>query len=116
MKEEQYDNLFNEKTEEEKIDYRALFFKYLSHWKWFAVSVAVCVILALVYLYRATPIYNITASVLIEDDKKGGSITSDLSTFADLGLINSTTSIDNEVEVLHSKSLIRSVISELASV
>ena len=113
MKEEQYDNLFDEKAEEEKTDYRALFFKYFAHWKWFAVSVVACVALAVVYLYLATPIYNITAAVLIEDDKKGGSITSDLSTFADLGLINSTTSIDNEVEVLHSKSLIRSVISEL---
>ena len=69
MKEELYDDLFEEK--EEKTDYSALLFPYLIRWPWIVASVVVCLALAWVYLRFATPVYNISATVLIKDDKKG---------------------------------------------
>lgn len=67
------------------------------------------------YLHMATPVYNISATVLIKDDKKGGN-TGTMSGLEELGLsglINSSQNIDNEIEVLRSKTLVKEVISQL---
>lgn len=111
MKEELYDDLFEEK--EEKTDYSALLFPYLIRWPWIVASVVVCLALAAVYLHFATPVYNISATVLIKDDKKGGNVSSDLALFQDMGMFNSSASVDNEIEILRSKSLARKVVADL---
>lgn len=111
MKEELYDDLFEEK--EEKTDYSALLFPYLIRWPWIVASVVVCLALAWFYLRFATPVYNISATVLIKDDKKGGSISSDLALFQDMGMLNAAGNVDNEIEILRSKSLVRKVVADL---
>lgn len=111
MKEELYDDLFEEK--EEKTDYSALLFPYLIRWPWIVASVVVCLALAWFYLRFATPVYNISATVLIKDDKKGGSISSDLALFQDMGMLSSMDNVDNEIEILRSKSLVRKVVADL---
>ena len=57
---------------EEQINIQEILFRYLIHWPWFVASVIVCVALAWGYLRLTTPIYNISATVLIKDEKKGG--------------------------------------------
>ncbi len=111
MKEDLYNDLLDEK--EEKTDYRELFFKFYIHWKWFTLSFIVCIALAWLYLRYATPVYNISASIIIRDDKKGGDPTGSMSMFEDLGLISSSQNIDNEIEIMKSKSLIKNVVTEL---
>lgn len=111
MKEDIYDELFEEK--EEKTDYRALFFRYIIRWPWFVASVIVCLLCAWLYLRYATPVYNISATILIKDDKKGGAIGGNLNAFEDIGIFSSTKNIDNEIEILRSKSLIKTVVNEL---
>lgn len=111
MKEELYDDLFEEK--EEKTDYSALLFPYLIRWPWIVAAVVVCLALAWVYLHFATPVYNISTTVLIKDDKKGGNAGGDLALFQDLGMLNSVGSVDNEIEILRSKSLSRKVVGDL---
>ena len=110
MKEE----LTNEKLREaddKEIDIQELLFKYLIHWPWFVGAVIVCLISAYIYLYVATPVYNISATVLIKDDKKGGSSNNvaGLDELGLSGLITSSQSIDNEIEVLRSKTLVKEV-------
>lgn len=114
MKEE----LTNEKLREaddKEIDIQELLFKYLIHWPWFVGAVIVCLISAYIYLYVATPVYNISATVLIKDDKKGGSSNNvaGLDEFGLSGLITSSQSIDNEIEVLRSKTLVKEVVNYL---
>lgn len=111
MKEETYDDLFEEK--EEKTNWQAIFFKYIIRWPWFIASVIFCLVCAWLYLKVTTPVYNINASIIIKDDKKGGNTGNDLSAFEDLGIISSSKNIDNEIEILRSKSLIKDVVSEL---
>lgn len=67
------------------------------------------------YLYVATPVYNISATVLIKDDKKGGSSNNvaGLDELGLSGLITSSQSIDNEIEVLRSKTLVKEVVNYL---
>ena len=72
-------------------------------------------IAAYVYLYVATPVYNISATVLIKDDKKGGASNNvgGLDELGLSGLITSSQSIDNEIEVLRSKTLVKEVVNYL---
>ena len=111
MKEEIYDGLFEEK--EEKTNWQAMLFKYIIRWPWFIASVIFCLVCAWLYLKTITPVYNISASMIIKDNKKGGNTGNDLSAFEDLGIISSSQNIDNEIEILRSKSLIKDVVSEL---
>lgn len=101
--------------DEEQINIQQIIFRYLIHWPWFVISVVVCVILAWVYLYTATPVYNISATVLIKDDEKGGgsSMSSELEKMGLDGFMSSSKNIDNEIEVLRSKSLAREVVNQL---
>lgn len=108
---------FNEAQEskEENIDVKELLFKYLIHWPWFVGAVVVCLIAAWVYLYTSTPVYNISATVLIKDDKKGGSagMLSGLESLGLDGMVSSLQNIDNEIEVLRSKTIVKEVVEDL---
>ena len=108
---------FNEAKEskEENIDVKELLFKYLIHWPWFVGAVVACLIAAWVYLHVSTPVYNISATVLIKDDKKGGSagMLSGLESLGLDGMISSSQNIDNEIEVLRSKTIVKEVVEDL---
>jgi tyrosine-protein kinase Etk/Wzc len=87
--------------------------KYLIHWKWFLLSCLICLALAFLYLRYTTPIYEASTTILVKDEKKGG-MASELSAFSDLGVgIGSVNNVDNEVEVLKSRTLVESTIKKL---
>ena len=108
---------FNEAKEskEENIDVKELLFKYLIHWPWFVGAVVACLIAAWGYLHISTPVYNISATVLIKDDKKGGGagMLSGLESLGLDGMISSSQNIDNEIEVLRSKTIAKEVVEDL---
>ncbi len=107
-------NSTNPEYEEESINWRALIFKCFLHWHWFLTSIVALILCAWLYLHFATPIYKTTASVLIkEEDKKGSKNMNGLADLTQLGIFSSTQNFDNEIEVLHSKTLIKNVIEEL---
>jgi len=90
-------------NQSEEINIQEIFFKYLSYWKWFIVSLIVCLAIAFIYLRYSTPVYNVSAAVIIKDDKKGGNGTSELAVFEGMGLMGGSNNIDNEIEILKSK-------------
>ena len=100
---------------EEEVNIQELLFRYLIHWPWFVASVLFCVICAFAYLKVATPIYNVSATVLIKDEDKGGGATmaSELEKMGLGGMMNTKSNVDNEVEVLKSKSLALEVVEQL---
>lgn len=100
---------------EEQINIQELIFKYINHWPWFIVSLAVCIVGAWLYLHYATPVYNISASIIIKNDKKDGSAgaAASLESLGLGGMMTSSQSIDNEIEVLRSKTLIKEVVNHL---
>ncbi|MCC8146185.1 MAG: polysaccharide biosynthesis tyrosine autokinase, partial [Bacteroidales bacterium] len=89
-----------------------VFFHYLSYWKWFLISVIVCVLVAVIYLRYVTPQYNVVSKVMIKDEKKGQTGL-DLNVFSDLGLTQQIGTFENEIEVLRSKSLMKEVVDSL---
>lgn len=102
-------------ADENQFNIQEIIFRYLIHWPWFVASVVFCVILAWAYLYIATPVYNISATVLIKDEEKGGGagMSSELERMGLDGFMSSSKNVDNEIEVLRSKSLAREVVNQM---
>ena len=100
---------------EEQINIQEILFRYLIHWPWFVVSVIICVALAWGYLRLTTPVYDISATVLIKDEKKGGgaNMSSELEKMGLNGFVSSSSNIENEIEVLSSRTLAREVVNSL---
>lgn len=111
MKEDLYDDLFDEK--EEKTDFQALFFKYVIHWPWFIASILICMALAFIYLRYQAPVYEVASSVLIKEDDNKKSANNALAAMQDFGMFSMTSNFDNEVEILKSRTLIKKVVSHL---
>lgn len=87
--------------------------KYIIHWRWFLVSVVICLTAVFLYLRYATPIYEATTAILVKDEKKGGML-SELSAFSDLGIGGgSVNNVDNEIEILRSRTIVESTVKRL---
>jgi len=84
------------------------------HWPWFLASLLLCAGAALAYLRYAEPVYSITARMLVKESSKGGTGgQQSLSDVDDLGYVSNSTGIQNEVEVLKSRLLLRDVVRDL---
>lgn len=111
MKEEQYNELLEE--QEEKTDYRALLFRYLIHWPWFVASLLVFLAGGWLYLQRTAPVYRIAATALIQDESKGGN-TGGMASLQELGMLNyGGSNINNELEILRSKSIVHDAVCHI---
>lgn len=116
MKEEQNTQINNEQ-DDLTIDYQALLQKCLKHWHWFAASVLACLILAFIYIRYTTPVYNVSASVLIQQKDSKGSLGAlsggALGMLSGLGGISLSSSFDNEMEIMQSRTLLKKVVTDL---
>ena len=111
--ENSYNNNMSE-LDEEKVNYQEILFKYIIHWPWFVASVLACLVGAWMYLHFQTPVYQVSASIMIKDDKKNaGGNAADLESLGLGGVITSAQSIDNEIEVLRSKTILKEVVNNL---
>ena len=86
---------------------------FLAKWWWFVLSVFAFLALAVFYIKFSTPVYNVQSLILIKDTKKTPS--SEMGVLSELGGFGSmgTNSIENEIEVLKSKKLIRDIVEGL---
>ena len=104
-------NQFEE--EESGFDFKSVLVKLLIYWKWIAASVVICLCFAYFHLQRQTPVYRIQATIMINDGQKG-SFQNQMQTFQqDFGLMSTTKGLDNEIEVLRSKSVIKQAVMDL---
>jgi tyrosine-protein kinase Etk/Wzc len=81
--------------------------------RWFLISIIACVCAALIFLRYQSPAYKINASILVRDDTKGSDF-GEAIVLQGLGLSSTGKSnVDNEVEVLRSRTLAESVVNDL---
>ncbi|MDF2188451.1 polysaccharide biosynthesis tyrosine autokinase [Paraflavitalea sp. CAU 1676] len=92
------------------LDFYQLWLRYVVYWPWFLVLFLLAVGGAWLYLHYATPIYAATARVLIKDESKGAEDSKEIEF---LKIANSKKLIENESEVLGSKSLLQNVVLQL---
>ena len=84
------------------INFQLIYRTVILNWYWFILSVIICVGLAAIYLRYTTPTYQTVAKLLIkdqEDNKKSG-----IKYSSNLGIISNSEGIDNEIEILGSRS------------
>lgn len=82
------------------------------HWYWFLISPTLSVLVASTFLRYKTPRYTITASLLVQDDSRGSDF-HETALLEELGLPNATSSVENEIEILKSRTLLSQVIADL---
>ncbi|MBP5800398.1 MAG: hypothetical protein J6W43_10920 [Prevotella sp.] len=86
-------------------------------WKWFAATVCLCVVLAILFLMIAVPKYERTASVLVKDENGGGgllsSMASNMGMLAGMAGLNIMSNVENEIQIFSSPFLIQEVVSRL---
>ncbi|MBR6270212.1 MAG: chromosome partitioning protein ParA, partial [Bacteroidales bacterium] len=86
----------------------------LAKWRWFVISLIICLLAAALYILRTPPVYTRNAEVLIKEDAKGRSISSDISsTFSDLGLTRGRVNVNNEIISFQSPDLMMEVVRRL---
>ena len=88
-----------------------IFFMTIRHWPWILLSVILCVGSAYIYLLRTPNVYTRAAEILIKDDSKGQSFGMD--EFANMGLFQLSSNIQNEMTNLKSKDLMEEVVKRL---
>ena len=101
---------------ESSFDFKTLYSIFLLNWQWFALSVFIFVCGALVYLRYKSPVYQVSAKVLIKDEANKGSRSMGnqmLANMQDLGFMTNSAGIDNEVEILRSLYLSREAVKDL---
>lgn len=96
---------------EKPINIRAILMKYLNHWRWFVISMAISLTLAIIYLMYAVPNYKVETAILFKDDMRGG--VSELNVLKEMGLITQKSNVDNEVEVLKKSLIIEQVVRDM---
>ncbi|RNC88707.1 MAG: polysaccharide biosynthesis tyrosine autokinase [Allomuricauda sp.] len=95
----------------ENIDLRELFFSYAKHWKWFAISAFIGLILAYLYLRYTTPEYIAEAKIQIEEDKDTAS---GLDLFKELDVFSGAKNkVEDEIEIINSRSNLIEVVKTL---
>ena len=85
----------------------------LHHWPWIVPPVVVCVSLATFYVLRSQPTYKRFSQIVIKDDSGGSSLGSQLSAFAGMGMLGSSTNIRDEINKLQSPDLMETVVRRL---
>jgi tyrosine-protein kinase Etk/Wzc len=96
---------------ESAFSFKDILFKYLRHWSWFILGVVLCGAAAWLYLQRTAPKYQVTATILIKDEKKGGLGGNEV--LKELDMFSGSKIVDNEVEVLKSRNLLEKVTDKL---
>lgn len=119
MEENKNLELENVQNQEEKsaIDFQLIYTTLILNWKWFSLSIILCLGLGYIYLQHAKPVFQTTTKVLIKDDdqsKRGGGMSSSMiQSAANLGFMTNSNGIDNEMEILSASDMARQVVIDM---
>src|SRR4051794_18602741 len=84
--------------------------KFFPYWPLFLVLIVISIAGAWAYLKYTTPLYQASASILIKDERKGSD---EAKLTESLDYLSSKKIVENEIEVLRSKSLLKKVVKKL---
>ena len=85
---------------------------FIKHWKWILLGLIVALMVAFLYLRYTTPVYNVTANVVLKEEKNSRSMQMPGS-FEELAMMGAVSNVENETYILRSRNIIRSVINRL---
>ena len=85
------------------------------NWKWFLLSLIIFISGALIYLRYTTPIYQVSAKVLMKDDSGNSRrrATSAIAAIAEGGELSLSSGMPNEIEIIRTRVLSREAVRRL---
>ena len=100
---------------EKSLDLKTILSMLILNWQWFALSVFIMLCGAVLYLKYSDPVYQVSTKMLIKDEQnqRRGGANQMLANMQDLGFISNSAGIDNEVEILQSRILVREAVNDL---
>ena len=100
---------------ENSLDLKTILSMLILNWQWFALSVFIMLCGAVLYLKYSDPVYQVSTKMLIKDEQnqRRGGANQMLANMQDLGFISNSAGIDNEVEILQSRILVREAVNDL---
>lgn len=104
-----------EQPEKSAFDFQTIYTMLVLNWKWFVLSVILCLGCGAIYLRYKTPTFQAQAKMLIKDDESNNRATgkSTLLTASNLGFMTNSAGIDNEMEILTSLSIAQQAVRDL---
>lgn len=99
--------------ENEGVNIKELLYLCLSHWYWFAISLAVCLGFAYYQLLKTPNEYSRSAQIIIKTEGWSDSYANGVSDFANFDLFKTRVNLDTEIATFSSPDLIREVVNRL---
>lgn len=103
----------SEGSSRSRLNFATIYTMLVLNWQYFLFSFIIFICGALLYLRYTEPTYKVSARLLIKDQDKKRNANQMLSNMMDLGIMTNSSGIDNEVEVLQSRVLLRDVVKDL---
>ncbi|WP_036151608.1 GumC family protein [Maribacter forsetii] len=109
---EYFDSQLSSRDNEENFDLKALFSKYLKSWKLFLISLIVFMVLAIIALQFVNTSYDVTSKILLKNETSN--IDASGNNLVNNNPFSNSEKVNNEIEVLTSVHLMRSVLDSLS--
>jgi len=101
---------FKKVNDNQFTDLRVVLTKYLYHWPLFLLGLLLAFGCAYIYLQLVNPVYEVSATILVKDEKKAPQ---EKSALQELDQSSSPKNAEAEIEILKSKNLISKVVNDL---
>ena len=105
-------NQEQEKNGSSLLNFQFIYTTLILNWKWFVLSLIICLGVAAIYLRYTPPIYQAYAKLLIKEESNNRG-RSNLQNAANLGIVSNSTGIENEMEILKSHSIATEAVKDL---
>lgn len=101
-----------ENNKQQEIDLSEIIYNYTRHWKWFIVSLGICLAIGIIVILTSQKQYSTSLSVLLNEEQTKSN-NSDLMNLEAMGLLSTTNNIENEIAIFSSLDLISQVVDSL---
>ncbi len=109
-------DILSVEEEQSSFNFETIYTAFILNWKWFLLSVLICVGIGFLYLRYTTPIYSTNAKLLIKDEDNRRSSRGGLRAIesaSNLGIISNSYGVDNEQEILKSTTVAEQCVRNL---
>lgn len=86
---------------------------FLHNWKWFVLSIGLCLAIAYVKVQRTVPVYTRSAQIMIKEEGNRGAVSGKVDWFASLGIGSPGVNVQNELVAIQSPSMLLEVVKRL---
>ncbi|MDP9048884.1 MAG: Wzz/FepE/Etk N-terminal domain-containing protein, partial [Bacteroidota bacterium] len=96
----------------DSINFREIIINYGRYWWLFLMSLAIALIIAFIFYKLQKPVYTIKASLEMPENKDASN-NNEKSALQQLDLFNAPKTVENEIEILKSRQLVKQVVDHL---